>query len=462
MGKARLSEHSKWMLFILLVSFILRLYLVLQGGPHYWPDESRFEVSRSAANFLFSGDLKSAYAALDSADHFLFKVVGVVPAALEKAISTDLEIPALFFALFSVFNVWLIWRISLRLGSGESEALLSAFLLALASSFFYYSRHLLPYDASMTFGLLSLLVAVRTPTRKRDSCFCALLSSACFLTYNGYWTLAAFTMVVHVTWARPGTSEMISRAWRSAVCFWAPPLAVVTASSLFGGDLLDQFIWFSNSVTQGEFSEGATLPIAYLWHTEHFLLLVWVLAFGFSMWAMIKGASTARSTMGVAGILFIYGFMVLTSVGLNKFVVYGRLVRQLVPFFCLLTAYQLQHLRGVHGGIRRAFPILCTMLVLQAAFNFRVPLQQVFPSDFVRKANKTAEALEGGRTANLLFAHHLYPVPEDPRLPPHTILLQERHPIQFLPNQYEGYTPEERSALRSMDISMRLFVLDQE
>ena len=236
---------------------------------------------------------------------------------------------------------------------------------------------------------------------------------------------------------------------------------VVTLSSLFGGDLLHQFIRFSNSVTQGEFSEGGTLPIAYLWHAEHLLLPLWVVAFGFSLWAMIKGASTARSTLGVAGILFIYGFMVLTSVGLHKFVVYGRLVRQLVPFFCLMTAYQLQHLRGVHVGVRRAFPILCIVLALQAAFNFRSPLQQVFPSDFIRKADKTAEALGDGREAHLLFARHLYPVPEEAPLPPHEVILRARHPVQFLPYQYEGYTPEERSALRSTDISMRLFVLDE-
>ena len=52
---------------------------------------------------------------------------------------------------------------------------------------------------------------------------------------------------------------------------------------------------------------------------------------------------------------------------------------------------------------------------------------------------------------------HLYPRPEPVTLPPHSVTLAvAEHPLEFLPYQYEGFTPENREVLRSTDIRMRL------
>ena len=63
----------------------------------------------------------------------------------------------LFFAMFSVWNIWLFGRISKRLGASDWEVRIASALLALSSTFFYYARHVMPYDVSMTFGLWALL-----------------------------------------------------------------------------------------------------------------------------------------------------------------------------------------------------------------------------------------------------------------------------------------------------------------
>ena len=64
-------------------------------------------------------------------------------------------------------------------------------LLGLCSTFLYYSRHILPYDTAMAFGLLALFAGLRTPLRAVDSVACGFLAASAFLTYNGCWTLAA-------------------------------------------------------------------------------------------------------------------------------------------------------------------------------------------------------------------------------------------------------------------------------
>ena len=36
------------------------------------------------------------------------------------------------------------------------------------------------------------------------------------------------------------------------------------------------------------------------------------------------------------------------------------------------------------------------------------------------------------------------------------VIKEARHPLQYLPYQYEGYSPAQRQALRSTDIRMRI------
>jgi hypothetical protein len=69
---------------------------------------------------------------------------------------------------------------------------------------------------------------------------------------------------------------------------------------------------------------------------------------------------------------------------------------------------------------------------------------------------------DGGSTEYVwAYVQHIYPAPEPLVLPPgHAVLARAPHPLQFLPYQYEGYTPDERDKLRSTDISMRLVAID--
>ena len=52
--------------------------------------------------------------------------------------------------------------------------------------------------------------------------------------------------------------------------------------------------------------------------------------------------------------------------------------------------------------------------------------------------------------------------PEKIPVVPGDILLSASHPINFLPYQYEGYTPEQRQAFRDAQLRMVFFRLDPE
>ena len=170
------------------------MVIVVAGGQFYWPDEDRYRQSRAMVGILAPGEAKPAV----SLDHFLFKAIGRAPAALESAYLEDARIPATFFALFSVVNILLLAGIARRLGADAVESGLVALLFAASTSFLYFTRHLLPYDVAMTFGLLAIRAGITPDMSWRTSLVCGAWASLCFLTYFGYWTFGGAACVIHV------------------------------------------------------------------------------------------------------------------------------------------------------------------------------------------------------------------------------------------------------------------------
>lgn len=460
-----MDPHRRNLLIILLVALGLRIYLVLAGGQFFWPDEERYFIARSAANELLDGDLWGTFYFLHSAEHFLFKVIAVAPAVLEKLFGENDSIPALFFSIFSVLNLWLVGRIARALGANERESLLATLLLGLASTYFYYTRHLLPYDMAMSFGLGAIWMAVRRPVRTSDSILCGLLALAALLTYNGYWVMASFGLLAHFALrASAGRKRQLVLSTLSVAAFAAPTALLLVVSNIFAPKPLDeQFLSFTETIIQGDFSEGWSLPFEYLWHAEHLLLVFWIGAAAVSAWLLWEGERNSRILLGLSGILFSYTSLVFVSMVLEKFVVYGRLARQLVPFLCILGAFALERMWASGKRGRRASLILITVLAIQTGFNFYTPLVQKFPTSFREEVRHIRKDLEPGEFI-FVNVHFIHPdtLAEAPQDRPRRTVLIRPHPLEYLPYQYEGYTPEKREYLRSTDIRMKFVVYEGE
>jgi hypothetical protein len=448
----RARPYRRLLFVVLAVSILLRVALVIAGGERYWPDEGRYDRSREAVEALRHGDENALRRALAHPDHFLFGILGLVPAAVEQFTGPDDRIPAFFFALFSVASIALVYDLMRKLGESELAAFVAALFFAASATQLYYARHLLPYDAAMAIGLGALGVAARPAATLKDSVLCGILSAATFSAYNGYFLLAGSALAIHTLWA-PSWRDAAKRLGISAGAFALPFAAIAAVDARVHGGFLRGWAAFSSTVIQGSFVEGWRLPFAYLWHAEHLMTALLAAAFAFAVARLARGDRSKALVFGVAGILLIYGGLVVGSVALRKFVVYGRQVRQLVPFACVLSAVAVQRLAASGSPRRLLARAAVAATVVQAAWNFRTPLTQVFPSEFRRMADAVPNP--GGAPRLLLYAEHIYPRPAP--APPHGVVLLARpHPLQFLPYQYEGYTPEERVALRAIDIRMRL------
>jgi hypothetical protein len=440
---------------ILLISAVVRVILCLSGGQNYWPDERRDNPDRMLQG-LIDHDYTEAFSGLDDPHRPVFTALAVIPAAVSRMTGRDAPtVEALFFSMAAVISIWLVAALARELGADEVESLLAAGLLALSTSFLYWSRHVQSYDLAMMFALVALLVGIRRGSGVGRLYLCGVIGGLVVLTYPGYWsTVVAVASLCIMRRSASLRDDVANSLVMIAGVLTLPGLAIAISRGS-GGQMFERLATYSGTIVQGSFQEGWSLPFEYLWHTEHLLLVVWLASV---LWALTRFDVSPRVGAGVFGALLIYALLVAFSVGLSRVVVYGRLTRQIVPFLCLVAAAALSSLW--HSPVTRvrvaAFAIV-GILVIQAAVNFWQPLVQSFPADFIarNRPDKTVAA----RYQRFIWvnAEHLYPGPEPVTLPPHYVTLAAaRHPLEFLPYQYEGYTPERRAVLRSADIRMQL------
>ena len=450
------SRSSRYVLWsILFISAVVRVILCVSGGQEYWSDERQDNPDRMLQS-LIDRDYKEIFSGLDDSYRPVFIALAIIPAAISRVTAGQgPTVETLFFSIASVISIWLLAAVARELGADEVESLLAAGLLAISASFLYWSRHVQSYDLAMMFALVALLLGIRRGATAARLYWCGVVGGLVFLTYPGYWTtvvaVASFCIMRRSTSLRDDVANAVVVV---AGIFTLPGLAVAI-SRASGGQMFERLATYSGGVAQGSFQEGWSLPFEYLWHTEHLLLVLWLASV---LWAVTRSDISARVGAGVFGAFLIYALLVAFSVGLSKFVVYGRLTRQVVPFLCLVAAAAVSDLwQSPDRRVRFAAFAITGALLIQVTANFWRPLAQSFPADFIARYRPSATIAAQYERLIWLNAKHLYPGPDPVTLPPHYVTLAEaRHPLEFLPYQYEGFTPEARAALRSSDIRMRL------
>lgn len=455
---------ERWILAVLAVTLLVRVVLVWNGGQGFWPDETRYQASQEAVRRLAEGNVRSALgSAVAQGDHPGFKLLGIVPAAAAKVIGVqDLRLPAAFFTAFSWMALWLLWGIVRRMGASPAAQAWTVAVAGLSTSLTYYTRHLLPYDVSLTLALAAIYVAWRTPGSGWRAFAAGALAGASFLVYLGYWLVAGIALVLigcgpAGTWCR-----LLARWTQAAAGFAAALLAVWLIDRLGEGTMVENSRRFSGSITQGDFGSGWWLVWEYFWKAEGWLAVMWLLAVGglaAAAWRQWRAGERPERTwlLGLGAVAAVYAGLVVLSDLVPKFVVYGRTARQLVPFLSVVTGLALAHFLA--GRSRLAW-VLGLALAGNFAWQIAPAITVGFPNEFRRKAaavQAKAPATVPGRSYHRLVNvdHYVY---EAERLPyaPEAVLLAARHPYEFEPFLYEGSSARQREQRRAADHRMQL------
>src|SRR5438132_5349115 len=278
-------QHRSLVLLLALAS-LLRLVLVVQGGQLYWPDERLYTQVLDIFDLHRGHWFEIVKALFSTQDHLGFALISAVPAAIQFAIGHALSrsgnglmmLPGIMLSQASVISIALVYAVARRAGRDRVEALVAAALMASAATMFYYSRHLLPYDSSLALGLAALWCGLGTA--RRDSLLCGVAASAAFITYNGYWLLAAAVLLIH--FLHDGRATIRSRAMRAVYAgggVLLVPAVIMLVEAATGAPLLFAGMQrLASTVNDGYAPEGFSVPWVFLWHAEHGLLLVWIAA----------------------------------------------------------------------------------------------------------------------------------------------------------------------------------------
>lgn len=447
---------------ILALSFGLRALLVWRGGQLFWPDEDRFEVARQIAGLLCDGRFhEAASRLLSQPDHLLFKAAALLPANIEVLLGAPGWISGLFFAAASTWVLWLVQRVARAAGGSELQGLVALVLAACASTLFYYSRHFFPYDLSLGLFLVCLLAGLRETTSPRDSFLTGFWAALGYLTYNGYWSLGAALLTIHVFLALPQPRIMATRFAYALLGLTLPVFAISAVSWVFGHDFFALTFSFAGTADQGELDRAWLFAAQYFWEAEHGLAVLWALCLLMAL--DLTGRSPNVRTFLWPGLTLLLGTLLIVPPGfLHHFGVTARHLRVLAPFLCLTAAAALcSHPKFLARP--RLLASLLGLVILQAGFNFAGPLTQLFPRDFEQMAARfLSEArktdLGPYKIINAIFLHNAGLAPAGPD--PGAVVLRRPHPFQFGPYLYEGYSLALRDRYLERDLSMRVVRLD--
>jgi hypothetical protein len=486
----RLRPSRVGLVAIVAASALARIELCQRGGQYFFGDELRYERAVQLYFAFANGDAHAIREILALPDHSLFTCLGALVTAVQRLLAQatpygdwrrhpefagfTIRLGSCMLSLFSALNVLLVYRLARVMRSDREEAVWAALVMAVSNTAFYYSRHLLPYDCAICAGLLAMLAGLGAPTAKR-AVLCGMLAGCAYHLYNGYWFLPP---VVFLAYFGAWRGEQRRMALAAAL---GGGFALAMGTPLFIGTLAGGYgYWrtlaaFSGTVTQGLFSEGWSLPWAYLWASEGWLgaalLACVVLAAGRELAAGRRLQSRVGTWLALLGAA--YGLLVLSSVVMERFVVYGRTVKPLVPLFSLLAGWALRLLIGERTWLK----VLGAAALAASGFIMFAPhFSRVFPRDVeiavLRDVGNPKHSLSVSgsiyiplsapvRRPDLVLvnAQMIYPIRSYIGYPAGTTLLRVEHPLTYPPFQFEGHTPRERAILRTDDISIRLIRL---
>jgi hypothetical protein len=148
----------------------------------------------------------------------------------------------------------------------------------------------------------------------------------------------------------------------------------------------------------------------------------------------------------------------------------------MIPFLVLLAAHGLAQMEQLKWGSMRLPAIVLTISLVQAAWNFGLSYRLSYPRQVAQELRVQFPTFEFS-TKRLAFgapticqsggyvlenAKYFLEAPEKTQPVAGEVLWEAPHPVNFLPYQYEGYTPEQRQEFRERQLWMRFYRVDED
>lgn len=473
---------------IMLVAYLLRVLLVVNGGQFYFPDEGRYLRVTTVAETLYEANFRGALDRLLLYNkHHGFTTAGLIPAIIHRTIfhlnppqyyswttywaprDNDYRISALVFAIPSVLMIGMIYLIARRAGASETEALLGAFLMGASNTFFIFSKHFLPYDMSLLIGLAALWLAIHNrDANLKHAIVVGMVTFLCLWVYYGHVTFVLMIALIYCVFLASKPRTLVIRASGMAIGAMSIAMPILLYNKyVFNIDVISEALAFSATVNQGDFAEGIVFPFLFFGNAEAGIALVWFIGLVMAGWKLRcqwNSNDRRRALLWFACLIALYGLMTLFSTVLQWFVVLSRIARTMAPFLVLLSAYAFMPLLMSRG--RRAVLAFVAAVSIFALLNFVPAIQQEYIIEVAKRVEREYVDVSYETTLSyparpygvygdenlsarykLVNAGYFFPITELVDRPRGEVLLKVAHPYNHRPWQYGGMTSKMREII---------------
>ena len=486
----------------IVLATLIRIALVFQG-QYVFPDEDRYDRALDFWAAVSEFEPARAVTVVFKARGRPGAIVSYLPPALvqwgtnrtfgTEPIQTS-WIPALFTVLLAAVNTLLLWRLGVKLFGRGAASTLAAILYGFLAPGLYYAQFLLPYVVAQTYLLGCLVVLPGREEGKRVAnrlLISGVLFGCGLATYPGLYDQAIVLAIVAVVLIGSFEIRKLIRL------LWVPVGGGVTLVlwELFswlgwGPHYFESLRALKVTIVQGDFGEVWRMPVAFLWTADPLLsvvLLVGLLAALARVCFAFRDSKTLVWLL--AAILLWYGFRASLGV-LEREVLYGRLVFQIVPMLCLVAGAGWLYVLRNWAENSRGLAGVAVVAALWAGWNVRPFFQVAVPEHFEWRAlhdnpeydviayvssiegtgmmspdfdelDKRLVGLHDGRPGAstpvvLANTRAIFPVGGFREPPGLDIIAEARHPLNIPALQYEAWNPSERAVLSAQPLSVML------
>jgi len=495
--KSFLSIYN--ILLICIFSFLTLYRSVLATSGHlYWADEIRNYSSIVFHQNLIHGNFKAALLQLFTADARPGAVLfGAIPAHIQFILFPDkltsygnvrnfvtpnafnphiYDIPAYLNVLCTLISAILVYKLLQYCIRDKWITMAGVVVYGLLCNTNLYVRHILPYEMSLMLLLTGFYIVLLMHQRGRLGILtvmtCGLLSGIAFSAYPGYCYFVIINGILVYAVAR--------KYIRMSIIYGLAFLSVIALYEVLargcGVSYIQNTRELSSTIVHGSFSEGLIYIFRYLATVEGAIgygLLF--LCFIFIFWLLPKKKILLKPIF--ITLILCYLFHGIRAVIFQKVVFYGRILHMFIPFMVISGMMTLDAIKP--EKIRHLF---CYAILCLSVFSFAIYgpayVKLLYPKDFIYKylphiapGNVYMDnELEDDKKTFVPETHYVAlinvidfePIPDSvyhAEIPGDMVLLKSKpHPLNFIANQFEGYSIEGRKKMKQRKYAMKMYV----
>jgi hypothetical protein len=477
----------------------LRFNLSFKGGQFFIVDELRYRSGHHLLSFLSDFNITGAIDYLiNNSAHTLFILFASIfelfrylvihlfiddsiPAYELNNSTIGIGYSASLNSIFSSINIVLVYLIVRSFGGNKMQGILASALLSLSVVNFYFSRHLIPYDLSISLSLISFYFIGKSRNGYKYQFICGLFSGLSTLTYFGYWILALIALLSCIL---RNNNICYKAAFWCGIGGLTPLLILQFIGYLVGLNYIHnvwEFVLATQSNQMGDPYSGLKVYFDYMWKADN-ILFYFMLFFTLFSSLYIKASFNFilnHRSIGFFSTLFILIILFYLSQVEGSFVLYGRTAKMVVPFICVACSYPLFVFLKIKKKQSIIYLIIISFisLLIISIFNHLKVLNIVYPrnikdealqisnnfEEFSTLSGKNIRKLERHKASapySLINAQWLVPplTISVKDIPKGKVLLKAQHPYSsFPPYLFLHYNNIERSIIQNNNLEM-LFI----